>query len=208
MKQYAAKEEKINVVSHAIGIVLASMGLILLLIKGFNHENPTNIISYTIFALSMVLLYTASTLYHNSKEEQKRKHLKIFDHASIYVLIAGTYTPFALIALQGTVGWLIFGIAWGIAVTGIILKLFFTGRFKIVSTIMYVLMGWIVIFAIGPMRERLSTEALFWLFAGGASYTIGALLYSIKKIPYNHAMFHILVLGGTFCHFLAIYLYI
>ncbi|MDY0281496.1 MAG: hemolysin III family protein, partial [Salinivirgaceae bacterium] len=129
MKQYGAKEEKINVVSHAIGIVLASVGLILLLIKGFIHKNPTNIISYTIFALSMILLYTASTLYHNSKEEQKRKHLKIFDHASIYILIAGSYTPFALIGLQGTIGWLIFGVAWGIALTGIILKLFFTGRF-------------------------------------------------------------------------------
>ena len=208
MKAYGVKEERINVVSHAIGIALASIGLILLLIKGFNHEDPTHIISYIIFALSMILLYTASTLYHNEKNEQKRKRLKILDHTSIYVLIAGTYTPFALIALKGVVGWLIFGIAWGIALAGIILKLFFTGRFKIASTIMYVGMGWIVIFAIEPMKECLSYEALFWLFAGGASYTIGAVLYSIKKIPYNHATFHILVLGGTLCHFIAIYFYI
>jgi len=134
--------------------------------------------------------------------------LKIFDHASIYVLIAGSYTPFTLVTLNGTTGWVIFSIAWGSALIGIILKLFFTGKYSIVSTIMYVVMGWIIVFAIKPLIQHLPTYGLYWLVGGGIAYTIGAILYSIKRIKFNHALFHILVLIGSFCHFISIYFYV
>jgi hemolysin III len=124
------------------------------------------------------------------------------------VLIAGTYTPFTLVTLQGSVGWTIFFTAWGFALTGIVLKLFFTGRFDMLSTIMYVFMGWIIVFAIKPLMNNLASEGLMWLFAGGAAYTVGAILYSIKKIKFNHAIFHVFVLAGSFCHFMAVYFYV
>jgi hemolysin III len=134
--------------------------------------------------------------------------LKIIDHASIYVLIAGTYTPFTLVTLNGTIGWVIFGTSWGLALTGIILKLFFTGKYDLISTIMYVLMGWVIVFAIKPLINNLPLEGLLWLFAGGISYTIGAILYSIKKIKFNHAIFHMFVLIGSFCHFMSVFFYV
>jgi len=134
--------------------------------------------------------------------------LKIFDHSAIYVLIAGTYTPFTLITLEETVGWTIFGVVWGMALIGIVFKLFFTGKYKLVSTLMYILMGWVIIFAIKPLMESLPTEGLYWLFGGGLAYTVGAILYSIKKIKFNHAIFHFCVLIGSFCHFYAVLYYV
>jgi hemolysin III len=156
----------------------------------------------------MILLYAASTFYHSATNRSLRYKLNILDHASIYVLIAGSYTPFALVTLEGWVGWTIFGVVWGIAFTGIILKLFFTGKYQTLSTIMYVLMGWIIVFAIKPLYDNLSSEGLWWLLAGGISYTIGAVLFSFDKVRFNHAIFHIFVLFGTFCHYLSIYFYV
>jgi hemolysin III len=132
----------------------------------------------------------------------------VVDHATIYVLIAGTYTPFTLVTLNGWVGWTIFGVSWAMALTGITLKLFFTGRYDLFSTLMYVFMGWIVVFAIKPLINSLSAEGLWWLMAGGLAYTVGAILYSIKKIKFNHAIFHMFVLLGSFCHFVSVYWYV
>jgi hemolysin III len=134
--------------------------------------------------------------------------LRIIDHASIYVLIAGTYTPFALVTLNGATGWVIFGVAWGLALCGITLKLFFTGKYNLVSTLMYVFMGWIIVFAIKPLIVNLSSEGLFWLFCGGMAYTIGAILYSIKILRFNHAVFHVFVLAGSASHFVSVYFYV
>ena len=134
--------------------------------------------------------------------------MNIIDHVSIYVLIAGTYTPFTLVTLKGAIGWVIFGISWGLALMGIILKLFFTGKYDLISTIMYVFMGWVIVFAIKPLIHHLPLEGLLWLFAGGISYTIGAILYSINKIKFNHAIFHVLVLIGSFCHFVSVFFYV
>ena len=156
----------------------------------------------------MIVLYAASTFYHSATKPKLRRRLNIFDHAAIYVLIAGTYTPFTMITLAGNTGWLIFSLTWIFALTGIVLKLFFTGRFDKLSTIMYVLMGWQIVFAISPLLENLYEQGLLWLFAGGVFYTVGAILYSIKKIPYNHAIFHFFVLGGSISHFVSIYFYI
>ena len=172
------------------------------------HGNIWHIVSFSIFGASLITLYAASTFYHSAKEPELRKKLKIFDHASIYALIAGTYTPFTLVTLKGTIGWVIFGISWGLALTGIVLKLFFTGKYDLISTIMYILMGWVIIFAIKPLINNLPIEGLLWLFAGGISYTFGAIIYSISKIKFNHAIFHMFVLAGSFCHFLSLFFYV
>ncbi|NOX89991.1 MAG: hemolysin III family protein [Calditrichaeota bacterium] len=206
--RYASSEEKINVISHAIGFVLSIVALVLLVIRAYLYGNVWHVVSFSIFGASLVLLYAASTLYHSAENPELKKRLRIFDHASIYVLIAGTYTPFTLVTLNGTTGWVIFSVAWGLALTGIILKLFFTGRYNLISTLMYVFMGWIIIFAIKPLVNSLSFDGLLWVVAGGAAYMIGAVLYSVKKIKFNHAIFHVFVLIGSFCHFMAVFLYV
>ena len=205
---YSPTEEKLNIWSHAFGIFLSIIALVLLIIKAVQQDNIWMMISFPIFGVSLILLYLASTLYHASKEPQKRFKLKVFDHAAIYVLIAGSYTPFTLVSLNGETGWLIFSMVWVMAFTGIILKLFFTGRFKVISTAMYVLMGWLIIFYFQDLTARLHEKGVFYLILGGVLYTIGAILYSIKKIKFNHAIFHFFVLAGSFCHFLSIYLYV
>ena len=208
VKFYSPLEEKINVYSHAIGLLLSIVGLFFLLIRSLQHGDLLHILSFSIYGISLVVLYSASTFYHNTKDAKLRSRMRIFDHASIYVLIAGTYTPFTLITLNGTLGWVLFSIVWGFAFIGIILKFFFTGRFNIISTLMYVFMGWIAIFAINPLIENLAEKGLYWLVAGGAFYTVGAILYAIKKIKFNHAIFHILVLLGSICHFISVYFYV
>jgi hemolysin III len=208
IKTYSAREEKINIASHAIGLVLGVVALVFLLNLSMRHGNAWHIVSFSIFGMSLVILYAASTVYHSVKELELRSRLRVIDHASIYVLIAGTYTPFTLVTLNGPIGWTIFGITWGMALCGIILKLFFTGKYNLVSTLMYVFMGWVIIFAINPLIASFPTDGLSWLVAGGMAYTIGAIIYSIKKIKFNHAIFHIFVLMGSGCHFVAVYHYI
>lgn len=154
------------------------------------------------------MLYATSTIYHSAKKPEFKKRMRILDHASIYVLIAGTYTPFTLVTLSGRLGWVIFGTSWGLALTGIILKLFFTGKYNFILTLMYVFMGWIIVFAIKPLINNLSLEGFLWVLAGGISYTMGAIFYGIKKIKFNHALFHLLVLAGSFCHVVAVYFYV
>ena len=207
-KFYSPLEERINILSHAIGLLLSIIAVVLLVTRASSYGNAWHIVSAAIFGASLITLYAASTVYHSATRAELRARLRIIDHATIYILIAGTYTPFTLITLNGTVGWVIFTFSWGMAISGIILKLFFTGRFNLVSTLMYVFMGWIIIFAVKPLIANLSTEGLFWLVAGGLSYTIGAIIYSIKKVPLNHAIFHLFVLGGSICHFVAVYFYV
>lgn len=205
---YSPLEEKTNIVSHAIGLGLSIIALLLMLLRAGGSGNMLHVISAGIFGASLIALYAASTFYHSAKDPKKRARLRINDHATIYILIAGTYTPFTLVTLNGWVGWAIFGISWGMAISGVILKLFFTGRYNVLSTLMYVFMGWIIIFAFKPLVNSLAPDGLFWLVAGGVAYTTGAVIYSIKKIPFNHAIFHLFVLLGSFCHFVSVYFYV
>ncbi len=205
---YSPFEERLNVISHAIGVILGIVALVFLVVHASQNGTASHIVSFSIYGASIILLYLASTLYHISKKPKARKRLRIFDHAAIYVLIAGTYTPFALVTLEGVIGWTIFGLVWGFAAIGITLKLFFTGKFDKLSTLMYVFMGWLIIFAINPLLANLSSEGLFWLLAGGVAYTIGAVLYSIQKLPLNHAIFHVFVLAGSIFHFISVYLHV
>ncbi len=208
MGHYSQGEEKFNVISHTIGIILSIVALVFLVMHASLHGDAWHIVTFSIFGVSLILLYTASTLYHSAKKPELRKKLQIFDHAAVYVLIAGSYTPFTLVSLHGTIGWIIFGISWGLALGGIIIKFFFTGKYDLILTIMYVLMGWIIVFALKPLINNLAIEGVLLLFAGGISYTVGALIYRIKKIKFNHAIFHIFVLLGSMCHFIAVYFYV
>lgn len=208
MTTYSPFEEKINVYSHITGALLGLVGLILLIIKSLGEYNLKSSISFIVFGLSIIVMFLASANYHKTKDLKIRFKRKVFDHCAIYIMIAGTYTPFALGAIGGAIGWKIFGISWLLAAIGISLKLFFTGRFKIVSTLMYVLMGWMIMFFITPLTKVISAAGFNWLLVGGIMYTIGAMAYSIKKIKFNHATFHIFVLAGSICHFLCVYLYV
>lgn len=207
-QHYTQAEERANIYSHAFGIVLSVLALAAMVIKANAYGNFWHLISVTIFGLSLIALYTSSTLYHSATNPVKRARLRVIDHAMIYVLIAGTYTPLTLIALAGGIGWSIFVVSWAMAATGIMLKLFFTGRFNAISTALYVLMGWIIVVALEPLRVNLPDDGLSWLFAGGVAYTTGALLYSIKRIKFNHAIFHLFVLLGSLCHFVSVYFYV
>ena len=206
--KYSEKEEKLNVLTHAFGLLMSSIGLPFLLLKSLQYNGFWKPISIVIFGISLVILYAASTFYHASKDPKIRRKLNIFDHAAIYVLIAGTYSPFTIIVLEGSLGWIIFGCTWAFALVGIILKLFYTGRYDKLSTIMYILMGWQIILVINPLIDVFSLEGLRLLFAGGVFYTVGALIYSSKKIKYNHAIFHVFVLLGSTSHYLCVYNYI
>ena len=207
-KYYSPLEEKLNISSHLVGLVLSIAALVLLVIRATQHGGAFYIVSFSVFGASLIILYAASVIYHSTQKPEPRRRLRVFDHAAIFILIAGSYTPYTLVTLNGQTGWILFGIAWGIALSGIILKLFFTGRFKLLSTSMYLAMGWMVVFAIKPLMNNLSAEGFFWLVAGGLAYTVGAVLYSIKKIKFNHAIFHVFVLLGSFCHFVSIYFYV
>ncbi|ARV07236.1 hemolysin D [Polaribacter sp. SA4-10] len=203
--RYSAKEEKLNVFSHALGLLASIIAFPFLLIKTFTISGFWNSASFVIFGLSLMILYAASTFYHAAKKPKNRRKLNIFDHAAIYVLIAGSYTPFCLVGLSSKLGWYMFIFVWVFALIGILLKLFFTGKFDKISTAMYLLMGWQVMFFAKPLAESLTPYSLNLLIAGGVFYTIGAILYSIKKLPYNHATFHVFVLLGSISHFFAIY---
>jgi hemolysin III len=207
-QHYSDKEERLNVITHALGLLLSGIGLPFLIVKSFTFEGFWRPVSLVIYGLSLIILYAASTFYHAAKDPRLRRKLNIFDHAAIYVLIAGTYTPFTILALEGSLGWMIFGLTWTFALIGIVLKLFYTGRFDKLSTALYLLMGWQIMFVINPLMERFTTEGLQLLFAGGVFYTIGAVLYSIKKLPYNHAIFHVFVVLGSVCHFFSVFCFL
>lgn len=208
LKFYSPLEERTNIISHAIGLGLSVVALVVMVVRANIYGDALDVVSVSIFGASLIALYAASTFYHSAKSPDLRSRLRILDHATIYVLIAGTYTPLTLITLHSTTGWVIFGVSWGMALSGIILKLFFTGKYNLLSTFMYIFMGWIIVFAIKPLVNNLSPEGLFWLFAGGVAYTVGAILYSIKKIKFNHAIFHMFVLLGSSCHFVSVYFYV
>lgn len=202
--RYSEKEERLNVLTHGFGLVLSVISFPFLVIKSQGFSGFWQQTSFIIYGLSLVILYSASTFYHASKDPIKRRKLNIFDHAAIYVLIAGSYSPFLLAGLESNLGWYMFIFVWFFALIGVILKLFFTGKYEKISTAMYLVMGWQAIFVIKPMIESLSSISLYGIILGGIFYSIGAVFYSIKKIKFNHAIFHVFVLLGSISHFFAI----
>lgn len=198
------REEIANAVTHGIGaLASAAAGAVLVTLATLSGTRMQQV-SAIIFCTSLLLLYTSSTLYHAIPSAAAKRRLKVCDHCAIYMLIAGTYTPFALIGLRGQVGWWLFGVAWGLAAIGVAFKLFFCGRFKLFSTLVYIGMGWMAIFAIQPMLRQIPFSALMWLLAGGVAYTAGTVFYHNEKLRYSHAVWHLFVLAGSACHFVAV----
>lgn len=201
---YSEKEEKLNVLTHGFGWVMSIIAFPFLIRKSASFSGFWQQASFIIYGLSLIILYAASTLYHSAKNPKRRRRFNIFDHAAIYVLIAGSYSPFLLAGLQSSIGWYMFLFVWSFAFVGIILKLFFTGKYNKISTAMYLLMGWQAVFVAKPMKDSLPEMSVYGIVLGGIFYTIGAILYSIEKIRYNHAIFHVFVLLGSLSHFVAI----
>ncbi|TYR79360.1 hemolysin III family protein [Priestia megaterium] len=201
-------EEIANAITHGIGVVLSIIGLTLLIVFSSLEGTAWHIVSFTIYGITMLLLYVSSTLVHSFPQGKVKDLFEIFDHSSIYLFIAGTYTPFLFVAVKGTVGWTLFGVVWGIAIAGIVFKAFFVKKFLFISTILYIFMGWMIVFAWDSLTESLAKPGLALLVIGGVLYTIGALFYVWRGFRFHHMIWHLFVLGGTVVHFLAILLYV
>ena len=200
-------EEKLNATTHAVGVLFGVAALILLIVFD-NQRTNWSLFSIIVYGISIIILFTASTLYHAVKEKRRKHYFRIIDHISIYLLIAGTYTPVLLIALHKSFGWTLFWIVWGIAAFGIVLKLFFTGRFEVFSTLLYLVMGWLIIFDFPNLSDNIGSDGVLFLFLGGLSYTVGIVFYAIQKIPFNHVIWHLFVLAGAIFHFFMIFFYV
>lgn len=199
-------EELWNAITHGIGFVLTIPALIFLILLGIHQGTTLHIVSYTIFGCSMLLLFLMSTLLHSMPMKFKR-FFSILDHSAIYVLIAGTYTPFTLLGIQGALGWTLFGIVWGLAILGILFKVFFIHRFEIVSLIFYIIMGWLVVFGMKPLYAHLTFYGFALLVSGGLFYTVGSIFYAWRKIRYNHAIWHVFVIAGSASMYFSVLLY-
>jgi hemolysin III len=200
-------EEIANAITHGVGALLSIAGLVILVVFASIKGNAWHIVSFSIFGTCLVLLYTASTLYHSFRSARVKKVFRIMDHAAIFLLIAGTYTPFTLTLLRGGWGWILFGLVWGLGLSGIVFKVFFVNKFNTISTIIYLLMGWMIIIAANPLIASVPTGGLYLLVAGGAAYSLGTIFYLWEKLPYSHMVWHLFVLGGSICHFFAVLLY-
>jgi len=208
IRAYRYREELLNSITHGTGVLLSIAALVLLIVFSSIYGDRGHVVSCTIFGITLILLYTASTLYHSFQKPKIKNVLKIIDHSCIYLLIAGTYTPFLLVTLRGVLGWTMFAVVWFLAIIGVVFKIFFVHRFKIISTIAYLLMGWLVVFAIKPLFGSMPTGGIMWLFAGGLAYSLGVIFYVWKTLPFNHAICHMFVLAGSACHFFAVLFYV
>jgi hemolysin III len=202
------REEVANSVTHGLGLLASLVGALMLVSLSAEQGGVWHVVSAAIYGATLVALYTASTMYHALKGTRARSVLRVLDHCAIYLLIAGTYTPVTLVSMRGGWGWTLFGLAWGLAAVGIVFKVLATGRYAVLSTVAYVLMGWLCIVAAKPMLVLLSPGALALLGAGGVLYTAGIVFYHSKRVPYSHAVWHLFVVAGSVCHYLAIALYV
>ena len=209
LQKFSNKHQELaNTSTHGLGIILSIIALMLLVNWASEAQDMWKLISFSIFGTTLVLLYTASTLYHGAKTAKMKQFFEKIDHMAIYLLIAGSYTPFTLVTLRGAWGWTLFGIIWAIALLGIIYKMFFLGRWKRFSVILYVSMGWMAVVAVQPFFENLHTGGLILLGIGGLLYSLGVIFFIWERLPFNHAIWHLFVLGGSVCHFLAVGLYV
>jgi len=197
-------EEIANAITHGIGLLLSIAGFVVLLALAALRGTAWHIVACSIYGATLICLYTASTLYHAVISPRVKRALRIFDHSAIYLLIAGTYTPFLLVSLRGPWGWSLFGVIWGLALVGVLFKFWFVERFAILSTAVYIAMGWLVVIAAKPVITHLPLTAIIWLLAGGLAYTGGVIFFAAKRIPYSHAIWHLFVLAGSICHYFAV----
>ncbi len=208
LSQYSDAEEIAHVISHGAGVLLSITGLFWMLLLSSGASDPWRIIASSVYGVSLISLFLASTLYHALPASERKQQLKVLDHCAIYLLIAGTYTPFVLIAMRTEIGWWLFGTIWSLATAGIFIKVRFRHRFPRFSMITYLLMGWLVVIAGPQVAEAIGANGMFWVVAGGVSYTVGTVFYMAKRVPFSHAIWHVFVLAGAICHFLAIVWYV
>jgi len=205
-RRYSLGEEIANSITHGIGALLSAAAIPLLMDAARQSSDTLSLVGYAIFGVSLVLLFTMSTVYHAVTAPRAKKILEILDHSAVYVLIAGTYSAYCFTALRGPAGWTLFGLVWGTAAAGIVFKAFFVNRFRIVSTLGYVVMGWLIAPWFGAVKANIPSISLTLLIAGGLAYTLGAAIYLFKKVPWFHPLWHIFVLAGAVCHFFSAYL--
>lgn len=201
-------EEMANSATHGIGMILATGGLGVMAVLAAIRGDALHITSAAVFGATLIILYTISTLYHSIHRPKAKAFLQVFDHAAIFLLIAGTYTPFTLVSLRGSWGWSLFGVVWGLAIIGILLEVFLSRKWRFLSIILYVAMGWLVIVAINPLLAAISSGGFILLLAGGLFYTIGILFYVWSSLPYHHAIWHIFVLTGSVLHYFSVLFYV
>jgi hemolysin III len=197
-------EDLANSLTAGLGVAASVAVCVNLVVRASLFGDAWHIVGAAVFGATLIFLYTASTLYHAVRSQRAKARLKVMDHAAIYLLIAGSYTPFTLGDLRGGWGWSLFGVIWGLAACGVVFKLFFTGRFRRISTGIYIGMGWLAVIAIVPMLREMAPVALGWLLAGGVVYTAGTVFYHSRRVPYAHAVWHLFVLGGSMCHAIAV----
>ncbi|EXX85150.1 PAQR family membrane homeostasis protein TrhA [Paenibacillus darwinianus] len=205
---YSRREEVANAVTHGIGAALSVAALTLLIVYAAWKGTALHVVSFTIYGSAMLLSFLSSTLLHSFPEGKVKKFFEIMDHSCIYLFIAGTYTPILFHVVQGALGWTLFGIVWGIALIGVVFKSFYASKFLYTSTLLYIAMGWMIVFVWGPVAERLAGGGLALLISGGVLYTAGTVFYMWRSFPYHHAVWHLFVLAGAVLHFFTILLYV
>lgn len=203
-RKLTIKEEIFNSITHGIGTLLSIAALVILVFLAVDKGDPWHVVSYSIYGTTLILLYLSSTLYHSFTKEKLKNLFARFDHAAIFLLIAGTYTPFLLTVLRGTLGWVLFGIIWGVALVGIIIRSIYLTRFRKLMVGLYLAMGWLFVVAVGPMIKNLSELSIFFLFGGGILYSVGVIFYVKRNLIYGHGIWHLFVLGGSIMHFFAV----
>ncbi len=205
---YSPKEELANCLTHGLAAALSLWGLVLLLFRATATGDPYRVVACAIFGSGLSIFYLISTLYHSARRVRVRRLFRILDHAGIFVVIAGTYTPFTLVSLRAKWGWLLFGVVWTLALAGIVLKSFMTGRLAILGPLLYLALGWLIVVDSSSLLRTLTPSGFGWLVAGGLSYTCGVAIYAVDRIPFNHAIWHLLVMAGSLCHYLAVLWYV
>lgn len=205
---YTTGEEIANAITHGIGVLLAIAALVLLVVFSSIYGNATAVVSFTVYGSTLVMLYLMSTIYHSLPRGKAKDVFEILDHSSIFLLIAGTYTPFALVTLKGAKGWTVFGIVWGLALAGMVMKVFLVKKFVILSTLTYILMGWMAIFILKDIMASVPLNGVILLVLGGVAYTVGTFFYIWRKMPYHHAIWHLFVVAGSLFHFFTILIYV
>jgi hemolysin III len=197
------KEEVANAITHGIGVGLAIAALVILVVFAARISDTWKVVSFSIYGATMIILFLSSTLYHSFPQPYLKRFFRIMDHSSIFLLIAGTYTPVTIGSMRGGWGWTLFGVIWGLTIVGIILKIFAMSKLKWLSIVVYLMMGWIILIAIKPLVAVVTTKFLIWILAGGLAYSLGIIFYVARKLPFHHAVWHMFVLAGSICHFFA-----
>jgi len=205
---FTKREEIVNALTHGIGVLLSVAALVLLIVFSSVHGATIHVVSFTIYGVTLLLMYTCSTLLHSFPTGKVKNIFEILDHSAIYLFIAGTYTPLMLIVVEGTKGWVLLTIVWILAIGGIVFKIFFVKKFIVVSTLFYITMGWMIVFALRPIAEKVDTMGLILLVLGGLLYTVGTIFYIWRTFYYHHAVWHLFVLAASAAHFFTIIMYV